>query len=291
MIRFLALTVMLLTGGEALSTPGDTPFFVSVDWLSHHLHDAHLVLLHVGKREEFDAGHIPGARFASLAQVSAPQVEGGLVLELPAAGRLDSALDDLGIDDDSRIIVYFGNDWLSPTARLYLTLTYAGLGEHTSILDGGMPAWQSAGHGIDGTANAVKRGTVHVKPARRLVATKSDVLSHGPHTLLIDARTPVYYTGEKTSMSGAGHIPSARNIPFTSLFSDDGSVRDRRTLDSLFTAAGVAPGDSVITYCHIGQQASVVYVVARMLGHPARLYDGSFDEWSRDPTLPVVKGP
>ena len=91
-------------------------------------------------------------------------------------------------------------------------------------------------------------------------------------------------------MPRGGHIPSARNIPFSSLVEDSNNkFKSVAALRELFNAAAVKAGDSVTTYCHIGQQASLLYFVARYLGYDAHLYDGSFEDWSRRTELPVEK--
>jgi thiosulfate/3-mercaptopyruvate sulfurtransferase len=107
----------------------------------------------------------------------------------------------------------------------------------------------------------------------------------------LDARAAKFYSGaEAGQMPRAGHIPSARNIPFSSLVEDSNNkFKSANTLRELFNAAGVKQGDSVATYCHIGQQASLLYFAARYLGYEAHLYDGSFEDWSHRPELPLVK--
>lgn len=121
---------------------------VSVDWLAAHLHDPALVLLHVGDPAGYAAAHLPGARLAALREVSAgPSGPGDfpeLRLEMLPAEELRRRLEALGISDGSRIVVYFGEDWVSPSTRLLFTLDYAGLGANVSLLDGGQPAWVRA---------------------------------------------------------------------------------------------------------------------------------------------------
>jgi thiosulfate/3-mercaptopyruvate sulfurtransferase len=89
-------------------------------------------------------------------------------------------------------------------------------------------------------------------------------------------------------MPRAGHIPGAANVPFSSLTSEVTTMRDESRLRGLFEAAGAARGDTVVTYCHVGLQASLLYFNARRLGYAARIYDGSFEDWSRRSELPVV---
>src|ERR1700730_16165275 len=109
--------------------------------------------------------------------------------------------------------------------------------------------------------------------------------------MILDARAQKFYTGgEAAQMPRGGHIPSAKNIPFSSLVEDPtNKFKSVAALRQLFSAAGVKQSDSVTTYCHIGQQASLLYFVARYLGYDAHLYDGSFEDWSRRLEMPVEK--
>src|SRR5689334_3555702 len=93
-----------------------------------------------GRQKEYDTAHIPGAQFIQQSDISTPRGT-GLILELPPIEQLKATFEKFGITDNSRIIIYFGKDWVTPTSRVYFTLDYLGLGERTSILDGGMPAW------------------------------------------------------------------------------------------------------------------------------------------------------
>ena len=79
----------------------------------------------------------------------------------------------------------------------------------------------------------------------------------------------------------AGHIPGAKNLPFNTFADDSGKFLPLEQLRQRFASAGVQPGDTVVAYCHVGQQATVVLFSARLLGHPIRLYDGSMAEWER----------
>src|SRR5438128_10024746 len=108
---------------------------VSTEWLAQHLNDDSLVLLQVGDKKEYDAAHIPGAQYIQTSDISTPRGT-GLILELPPVDQLKTTFEKFGVTDESRIVVYFSKDWVTPTARVYFTLDYLVLGHRTSILDG-----------------------------------------------------------------------------------------------------------------------------------------------------------
>jgi thiosulfate/3-mercaptopyruvate sulfurtransferase len=111
---------------------------------------------------------------------------------------------------------------------------------------------------------------------------------HHAGVKIVDARLPVYYTGaEIPGGQRAGHIPGASNINFNSLVDPKGQLLPVEAIQAKFRDAGIKAGDRVVSYCHIGQQASLIYFVARYLGYDARLYDGSWEEWSRNADLPA----
>lgn len=291
----LTLFVVLLVFIFVLPATGEPKveesMIVSTEWLAKHLNEDSLVLLQVGDKAEFEASHIPGAQFIQLTDISTPRGQ-GLILELPSVAQLQTAFEKLGVTDKSRIIVYFGKDWVTPTARVFMTLDYLGLGGRTSILDGGLPAWRAEGRPVTAEVPAAKPGHFTPRANTKLVVDAAWVSANlsKPGVAIIDARASKFYTGaEAGQMPRAGHIPSAKNIPFDGVVADNNKFKSATVLRQLFNTAGVKPGDNVATYCHIGQQASLLYFVARYLGYEAHLYDGSFQDWSNRPELPVEK--
>jgi thiosulfate/3-mercaptopyruvate sulfurtransferase len=279
--------IQLPSAAAAAAGPRDT-LLVSTSWLAEHLKDGNLVLLHVGDKGEYDTRHIPGARYVSLRDLSQPPVaEGSLTLEMLPAETLRDRLQGLGISDDSRVVVYYGKDWISPSTRVIFTLDYAGL-DRVALLDGGMDAWTSEGHPVTDVAPEPKVGSLKPLTVRSTIVDAQFVGSHlgTPGFVVVDARDPEFYQGTKSGGGPqrphkTGHIAGAVSVPFSSIVGDDLKIKNGGELTAAFEKAGVKPGDTVITYCHIGQQATATLFGARLLGHKVLLYDGSFEDWSR----------
>ena len=113
-----------------------------------------------------------------------------------------------------------------------------------------------------------------------------------PGVAVVDARAAVYYDGVESGgahgqVDRAGHVRGARSVPFNEVTNEKLLLRPQAELEALFRQAGVKPGDTIVAYCHIGQQATATIFAARLLGHPVLLYDGSFQDWSRGKENPV----
>ena len=277
----------------AIGVRADAPV-VSASWLKAHLNDPDLVLLHVGDKAEYDAAHIPGARYVAMKDVSVEHTGTMLMLEMLPAEELRAKLEALGISDNSRVVVYYGKDWISPSTRIVFTLDYAGLGANTSLLDGGMTAWKRAGGETTSAVPAARTGSLKPLKIHPTVVDADYVRAHlgAKGFAIVDGRASSFYDGVETGGGmgeehKTGHLPGAKSIPFTSIANDDFTLKSRSELEQLFTKAGVKPDDTVIGYCHIGQQATAMLFAARLLGHPVLLYDGSMQDWSRHKDFPT----
>lgn len=286
-----ALALFTAVGTAQSARPTRADLAVTPSWLAEHLKDPDLVLLHVGDKAEYEKGHVPGAKFVAMQDVSisSPDREHGLTLEMPSADTLRAHLAALGISDKSRIVVYYGNDWVTPSTRILFTLDYAGLGERSALLDGGMLAWKEGGHQVTTDVPPAKTGQLSALKVHPIVVTADFVKANlnSKTVRIIDGRAAAFFNGAEAGNPRKGHIAGAHSIPFTEVTDDKLHLRSADELTALFAKAGVGPKDTVVAYCHIGQQATAVLFAARTLGHPVLLYDAAFQEWSRRPELPV----
>lgn len=268
---------------------------VSAAWLALHANDPDLVLLHVGTKPTYDAGHIANARYVTLRDLTLGDGAGaGLTLEMLAPDALHDRLAALGISDRSRIIVYQSDDQWTQSTRVMLTLDYAGL-SNVSWLDGGQKAWTKAGQPLSAEVPEVKAGALAPLKLRPIVVDAEFVKAHlnTPAFAIVDARLPAFYDGTRTGGRApaehkTGHVAGALSAPFDSFVSPDVQLKPADEIAAVFRRAGVKPGDTVIGYCHIGQQATAMLFAARSLGYRVVLYDGSFEDWSKR-DLPVDK--
>lgn len=299
---FQLLLLSALSAFTPATRPEPTPdIIVSAAWLRTHVNDPNLVVIDLtmsgmDSPDPYEAGHIPGARKLDFHSIfTGDGTHGGLTMELVAADSLRNLLEGLGVSDGSTIVLYSTSQWLSPVARTYVTLDNLGLGDHTHILNGGYNAWKAAGGAVETAAPRITRGSLHVTAHGDAVTNGAYVMAHiaDKHLTIVDARAPEFYNGSERGHSAAraGRVPGAHNVYFLTLADSVANTYIApEEARAKFVAAGVPLNKPVIVYCHIGQTASVDYVQLRRLGVPVRLYDGSFEDWSRHGNYPVVVG-
>jgi thiosulfate/3-mercaptopyruvate sulfurtransferase len=283
-ILILSLFTCLAVAAEAQ----DKPILVTAQWLHENLKDPKVVVLQSSfLKFDYDREHMEGARYLWPGWLGPDSPEGAL--NVPDVQKANEILQELGISNDSHIILCHIRNEVSPVARIFLTLEHFGLKGRVSFLNGGLEAWKKEGYAVTKEVPAVKKGNIKVKEGN-LIVDKNYVLKtlKSDNALVVDARAQRFYDGETTGNPRDGHITGAKNIPYGELIDANNFFKPTDQLSSYFEP--VAPKEKeLVAYCFIGQTASVVYMAGRMLGYKMKLYDGSMQEWSRLEELPMEK--
>jgi len=269
---------------------------VSTEWLARHLKDKNLFVLHVSRESKaYEEGHVPGARHVAFAELLT--THDGVANELPSVEKLQKLFEGLGIGDQGKIVIYGDINGLA-AARTFFTLDYLGQGDRVALLDGGLEKWKAENRQIEthSVAPVAAKFTPHLRPN---VVSKLDAMRdlswvaaniQAPDVAIIDARPETQYAGSPNQRNG--HIPGAANIFWMNHLksSTDPTLKSASELQKLYEAAGLKPGQKVITYCNTGMQASHTYFTLKYLGYDVSMYDGSFSEWSKAEGAPIVVG-
>ena len=272
---------------------------VTTIWLAQQLGspdlaivDASLFMPNSGRdaATEFAAAHIPGARFLDIHAVADPARPD--LHMLPSAADFGAAMIALGVGRDDRIIVY-DNSPLHSAARGWFMLRHFGA-ERVAILDGGLAKWRAEGRAVESGEATPRTARFDAQAQRGGVVDKAAILG-GLGLPLLDARGRARFEGSEPDPRpniADGHIPGARNLPFASLYRDDGTFKSDSELRAAFEAAGVDPEAEFVASCGSGVTAnSLIFAARRLGGRHAKLYDGSWSEWGADPATPKAKGP
>jgi len=245
-------------------------------------------------REAYAAGHVPGAAYADLNRdLSAPQTQHSGRHPLPPPAAFASQLRAYGVNRDSVVVAYDAGNGMY-ASRLWWMLRWLGH-DAAFVLDGGLRRWAALGLPLDTLMPERSRGDFSPSPRPGMQVDAAGVLAgmEDPSTLLLDARAPERYRGEVEPIdSVAGHVPGAVNHPFTTSIGGDDRLLPADELRAAFVRQldGV-PADRAIAMCGSGVTACHLLLAMEHAGLPgARLYPGSWSEWSRDPSRPVARG-
>lgn len=280
---FLLFCLMAIAGAGVFAQTNQ--ILVTPQWLNDHLKDPDLVVLQPNFLQfEYDKEHITGARYLWPGWLAPDSPKGSF--NAPDPKKATEILRKLGISNNSRVVLCHVRSEVSVTARMFLTLENLGLRGQVLFLNGGLEAWKKAGYLVTKDVPVVKKGKMKVNQGSLLV-DKDYVLKNLNNGVVVDARMQRFYDGEPTGNPRDGHITGAKNIPYPDMLDAANMFKPDDQLQAYFTPAIPDKSKEVLTYCFIGQTASVVYMAGRILGYDMKLYDGSLQEWSRMENLPM----
>lgn len=245
----------------------------------------------------YRAGQIPGARFLDLAGLS--DHDDPLPAMAPPSRQFASRMAALGVARNDRIVLYDDSPQRTAARAWWLFRLFGA--ERVAILDGGLAAWRAAGHDVeagrgegDGESAIAAEATGFVRRGAGVADLADTRAALAAGVQVVDARGRPRFSGAEADPRpgvAPGHMPGARNLPYTLLIQPDGRWKPADELARAFTEAGVDPGRPIFFTCGSGVTAAVLLFGAYLLGgRDLTLYDGSWSEWGADPATPKAIG-
>ena len=279
----------------------DPKTLVSTEWLHAHLKDPDLRILdgsyylpQMGRdpRAEYDAAHIPNARFFDIDDVADHGSD--LPHMVPPVEKFMSRMRAMGVGDGHQVVVYDGMGLFS-AARVWWLFKLMGQ-NNIAVLDGGLPKWRAEGRPVEDLPPVIRDRHMTVRRQNHMVkdVTQVSAASKLGDYEIIDARSPGRFRGEEPEPRAGlrpGHIPGSKNVCFKDLLNADQTMKNPVEIRQVFEAAGVDFNKPAITTCGSGVTAAVLSLGLERIGKTDHsLYDGSWSEWGMFPTVPVATG-
>ncbi|HOD34877.1 MAG TPA: rhodanese-like domain-containing protein [Syntrophales bacterium] len=278
----------------SVSNARDLDPIVSTEWLAANLNNPRLVVIDIRKPEMYSEGHIPGALSAYYGMWVSPM--GQKHAEYPPEDDLFDAIGDLGIRPNSMVVIVcrtFACFYQVMAPRVLCTLQYAGL-DNISILDGGHEKWGREKRPLSTVMVKPKKTVYRGKLNKQLHVEKEYVAKRLGKATFVDTREIILYSGEQKQdfVERAGHIPGSVNLPASEAYTKLGTFKTKEELEALVAnTVGSDRSKEIITYCDAGKCCPTwAFIMSHVLGYKnVKLYDGSFEEWTKDPSLPVSR--
>ncbi|MGN7967465.1 sulfurtransferase [Microbacterium sp. 22179] len=238
---------------------------------------------------EYLEGHIPGAVYVPLDSELATHGEASEGRHpLPSTETLQRAVRRWGVHDGDLVVAYDDAKGLA-AARAWWLLRQAGVDVH--VLEGGIRGWIAAGHDIDTADESPEEGTAVLREIGDDALSIDEAAAFPASGVLLDVRAPERYRGETEPLDPiAGHIPGAVNLPTMLHLDADGRILDAATVRANLATVGISEGTRVAAYCGSGVTAAHTALVLDEVGIDAKVFPGSWSQWSNTPGRPVATG-
>ena len=270
---------------------------VSTDWVAQHLQDPKVRLVEVDvDTSQYEQGHIASA----IAWNWESQLCDNVRRDLLTKADLEKLLSQSGIANDTTVILYGdNNNWFA--AYALWQLKYYGHAD-ARLMNGGRKKWLEEKRSVTQDASKVPATQYKAKdPDHSVRALRPKVFDavEQKNINLVDVRSPDEFTGKVIAPPGmsetaqrGGHVPGAKNIPWSKAVNDDGTFKSADELAKLYEGAGIRKGQDTIAYCRIGERSSHTWFVLKyLLGFDkVSNYDGSWTEWGNLIEAPIEKG-
>lgn len=262
------------------------PLFIDADQLHAAMDRPDVQIVAVDPPNAYARAHIPGALQIDMPDFTASQPP--LAGLLPNEDALADVFSDVGLRNDAHIVAY-DRAGDGQAARLLYTLDVMGHGA-ISLLDGGLSAWQAAGHDMEtGEAQAgASRFRVQRQPER--IADREWIQAHleDDDTRFLDVRSAPEYAGVDVRSARGGHIPGAISLDWLLFKNANGRLKSRAELLEVLTSHGVRDDCDITAYCQSHVRSSYAYLVLKYLGYErVRGYPGAWSDWGNAENTPV----
>jgi thiosulfate/3-mercaptopyruvate sulfurtransferase len=267
---------------------------VSTEWVAEHLGDGSFKLVEVDEdADAYEKGHIPGAVSFHWRNELQDPVQRNFVNQ----EQFEALMSAKGIGRDDLVVVYGGNNnWFAAYAYWYLKV-YGH--QNVKLMNGGRKKWELEGRQLTPEKPAVSAGSYSASPADLSIrALRDEVIAGVGTTPMVDVRSPDEFSGKlaapahlpQEQAQRKGHIPSAKNVPWSKAANEDGTFKSIEELKALYQEEqGLVPENETIAYCRIGERSSHTWFVLReLLGFPnVKNYDGSWTEYGSLVGVPI----
>lgn len=238
---------------------------------------------------DYLGGHIPGAVYVPLSTELATHGEPSEGRHpLPSTQTLQDAARRWGVNQGDVVVAYDDAKGLS-ASRAWWLLRQGGV--DVRVLDGGIRAWTAAGLPVATDEVEVESGDVVLDEIGADAISIDEATSFPETGVLLDVRAPERYRGDHEPLDPiGGHIPGALNLPMAAHLNSEGKILDVHTLQATFAAVGVSAGTPVAAYCGSGITAAHTALVLDEAGIEAKVFPGSWSQWSNTPGRAVAVG-